>query len=653
MSYSRNLCVSECVSVKDCDAVLVKDVKMFNVSNEDKNHLVYYLGINTWCMMLGDYSDSGSMVQILRDHILYYGLIPTIKDCSEYADVLIQQMSLSDDSDIVLDCVSTYGDANHYGWLFDIVQAVYNNNGFKEVLQILRYLKRLTLDLTVDQGELEKLESINNSVKMRDRRGYFNSVITPYMQECAQAYCKPWRPDAFSKTFSNGAAADAKPPRVHKVAALSKACVYQVDSYGSSTHVGYPSPDQNPDMWTVSPILVPKNLEKKRVIAPEHAFRQWEMSALSTMLDKNMAMISSRQCDYPIILLHNQSVSRIAAQLSANPNSYRRYATVDMSYASDFVSEALVREIFGPYASDICQYTAKFLKFKKKRGSKRVRKYLYSTAGSRMTFPVESIVFASIAYAATCVTSHLLGGVTLLRPIVYGDDTMVDERAAPLILSLLEYFGFKVNVSKSFCAGYFKESCGVESWSGMDVSSSFFPRHDFQNRSNGKVCADDIAAICDLQHRLFNCRTASSFLIDYVRDQMPRMTSHFPSTDCSDLWELDAKPVVKHVKPITVKTAYWESEKGKGLHGKVVKKFRETIYPGYDLRYHYAISSKSIKDNDAVLDEIWEQSIYMEYLQKGPLYLDDYSRRAGASTSRKRATDRFAQKSFYKLVPED
>lgn len=624
MSYSQQLRMTECIDSKGVDAIIAKDVKEFSITDCDANHMAYYTCINTWCLMLADYSNSEDIAKILLRHIKYYGMIHTIKECDSYADVLIRQLSYIDDVQHVIE-LEKYRDDIHKLWIVDLIMPIHERLSLREVLQFLRFPKRLTLHLDIDQGELTNLLNINNGVKLRDRKGY-DRHLTPYMVDAAKAYCSPWRPDAFPRSFSNGAAADSRPPRIHKIRAMRNSRITQYDLDGNILCCSYPNQYMDPDMWTVSPILVPKNVEKKRVIAPEHAWRQYHMSNYSTMLDHNMERVSRADNEFPVILLHDQSVSRYAALLSANPNNYRRYATIDLSNASDRVSESLVRTIF-PHASDICRYTAKYLQF----GKKRVTKYLYSTAGSRMTFPVESIVFASIAYACTQYHKLFTNNLTLLRPIVYGDDIMVDERVAQLTIEVLEDYGFSVNVSKSFSSGYFKESCGVESWLGMDVSSSFFPRHQFSNRKNGKACADDIASLCELQHRVFHCRTASSFLIDFVRTLMPRMTSHYPQTDCSDLWEVDPKPVIR-------------DRRGKEFIPD------DPIYMGY---WYYSIASKSEVDVDPDLDELFEYFIYMEYLEKGPLYLDDVSKAVGVSTSRKRMTDRFSQKSFYKLTMGD
>jgi hypothetical protein len=59
---------------------------------------------------------------------------------------------------------------------------------------------------------------------------------------------------------------------------------------------------------------------------------------------------------------------------------------------------------------------------------------------------------------------------------VYGDDLIVPADEAPAICETLELFGFKVNRHKSFWAGKFRESCGVDAYDGDDVTPTYVRR---------------------------------------------------------------------------------------------------------------------------------------------------------------------------------
>jgi hypothetical protein len=53
---------------------------------------------------------------------------------------------------------------------------------------------------------------------------------------------------------------------------------------------------------------------------------------------------------------------------------------------------------------------------------------------------------------------------------VYGDDIVVHSADAENAMHILESFGFVVNRDKSFVKGFFKESCGVDAFHGVDVT---------------------------------------------------------------------------------------------------------------------------------------------------------------------------------------
>jgi hypothetical protein len=56
---------------------------------------------------------------------------------------------------------------------------------------------------------------------------------------------------------------------------------------------------------------------------------------------------------------------------------------------------------------------------------------------------------------------------------VYGDDMIAPVDAFETIVDLLESLGFKVNLSKTFSKGKFRESCGIDAWDGVNVTPSY------------------------------------------------------------------------------------------------------------------------------------------------------------------------------------
>jgi hypothetical protein len=149
-------------------------------------------------------------------------------------------------------------------------------------------------------------------------------------------------------------------------------------------------------------------------------------------------------------------------------------ATLDLSEASDRVANWLVEELFGDFpnfleAIQACRSTRCQLP-----SGEVIPLLKFASMGSALTFPIEAIVFSSIAIlgclgASTPPTlSHIKGLVGSVR--VYGDDIIVPSDKAVVVTELLGAFGFQVNRHKSFWTGPFRESCGKEYFLGKDVS---------------------------------------------------------------------------------------------------------------------------------------------------------------------------------------
>jgi hypothetical protein len=95
--------------------------------------------------------------------------------------------------------------------------------------------------------------------------------------------------------------------------------------------------------------------------------------------------------------------------------------------------------------------------------------------GSALTFPIEAMVFSTIAFMGIAQAKQRPLNEGLIQEYrrsvrVYGDDLIVPTDCAHWIKLFLEAFGLVVNNSKSFTTGNFRESCGKEYFRGTDVS---------------------------------------------------------------------------------------------------------------------------------------------------------------------------------------
>jgi hypothetical protein len=95
--------------------------------------------------------------------------------------------------------------------------------------------------------------------------------------------------------------------------------------------------------------------------------------------------------------------------------------------------------------------------------------------GSALTFPVEAMYFYTIVVLALLRASKLdctwsAVWETTRRVFIYGDDIIVPVEHAEAVMDCLQEYNCKVNVSKTFYSGKFRESCGTDAYDGMDVT---------------------------------------------------------------------------------------------------------------------------------------------------------------------------------------
>jgi hypothetical protein len=95
--------------------------------------------------------------------------------------------------------------------------------------------------------------------------------------------------------------------------------------------------------------------------------------------------------------------------------------------------------------------------------------------GSAITFPVQSILFAVVAISETLFNEGLLATYDNIRHVarrvrVFGDDIIVPIHAHEDVVDMLHYLRLKVNHTKTFATGKFRESCGFDAYDGHDVT---------------------------------------------------------------------------------------------------------------------------------------------------------------------------------------
>jgi hypothetical protein len=221
-------------------------------------------------------------------------------------------------------------------------------------------------------------------------------------------------------------------------------------------------------------IAVPKTYKGPRLIASEPIAHQFLQQGLMNWFRENLDPILRNSIDFT-----SQQPSRDAA-LAASWDGVN--ATVDLSSASDRLSCWTVERAFGSNQSLLnalhavrtrcvvdATGTDPLMSIKLKK---------FAAQGSAVTFPVQTIIYAGLCYAAVAfVDNKDLGRgrrrklASISRKVrVFGDDIILPERAVPILSVLLESLKLKVNVEKTHTTGSFRESCGMDAWRGNDVT---------------------------------------------------------------------------------------------------------------------------------------------------------------------------------------
>lgn len=216
--------------------------------------------------------------------------------------------------------------------------------------------------------------------------------------------------------------------------------------------------------------VVPKTQKAPRLIAAEPTANQWCQQSLWYFLrDRIGDTVLSDSIDF-----ERQDLSGKAA---LRASLTRQEATVDLSSASDRLSCWVIERLFRANYSLMRGFTSVRTRFvlndidKKSPQLYELRKF--ASMGSALTFPVQSLTFFIICVAAGLMTEGVWDSEWkrfAQRVRVYGDDLIVPVSWMPCVRRLLELLFLKVNESKTFTNGKFRESCGTDAYDGEVVT---------------------------------------------------------------------------------------------------------------------------------------------------------------------------------------
>nr|UJQ85554.1 MAG: putative replicase protein [Leviviridae sp.] len=222
-------------------------------------------------------------------------------------------------------------------------------------------------------------------------------------------------------------------------------------------------------------IAVPKTQKGPRLIASEPTANQWCQQAIEEFLQSGVERTPLRG----MINFFDQTPNQRRALRASQDGGH---CTIDLSSASDRVSCWLVERIFRRNESLLEAFAAVrtlYISNDIDRMSPKIHRIRkFTTMGSALTFPVQSYIYAIIAIGTMLYEQRAKATIAAIRDCakeaqVFGDDIILPNAYAGAMIRNLEDLGFKVNTTKTFYTGKFRESCGVDAFGGTNVTPAY------------------------------------------------------------------------------------------------------------------------------------------------------------------------------------
>lgn len=280
--------------------------------------------------------------------------------------------------------------------------------------------------------------------------------------------------------------------------------------------VTWESPDQE---TPVKVITVPKTAKGPRVIAMEPTYVQYAQQGVKDLVYKAV-----RETEVGKFLefedqTRNQQHARRGSVSGLT-------ATLDLSEASDRVSWKLVKEIFSSWPTFL-EWLDATRSRKADVGDSVIELSKFASMGSALCFPVEAMVFLTIIIATIeertgARYSSDESDVWAAYVSVYGDDLVVPALLADDVAARLGEAGLKVNRSKSFSKGKFRESCGHDYYDGQYVTSVRVRTMPPAHRSD----VQEIVSWSSLRNQLYESGLWASAA--WIDEHLTRLLRHYP-----------------------------------------------------------------------------------------------------------------------------
>jgi hypothetical protein len=239
---------------------------------------------------------------------------------------------------------------------------------------------------------------------------------------------------------------------------------------------------------------VPKTQKGPRLIACEPTAHQWIQGGLQRWFEDAIRR-------HPLGLSIDFSNQEYSKEMALEASRTGNFCTVDLSAASDRLSTRLVEYIFQSNITILDALHAsrsRLLVIPKEITGEAVDKHLclskFAPMGSACTFPVQTVVFTILSHFAIMVTEGdndvsmeaFRKRSSLVR--VFGDDIIVPNHVYPVLRQILESVLLRVNDSKSYHEGFFREACGLDAYGGFDVTPAYL-RNEYNARDPASMAS--------------------------------------------------------------------------------------------------------------------------------------------------------------------
>jgi len=238
-------------------------------------------------------------------------------------------------------------------------------------------------------------------------------------------------------------------------------------------------------------IAVPKTLKGPRLIASEPVSHQWCQQSIKDYLTTRLAKTPISESIHFRDQTENQEFARRASHTQS-------HVTVDLSSASDRLSCWTVERCFRRLPSLVAALHASRTRWVVNTIDRKSPKYhvlrKFACMGSACTFPVQSFVFSILAISSVLYSRGERVTLKSVRRVsqevrVFGDDIIIPSDSWVVLQGLLRHLGLKVNHSKTYENGKFRESCGLDAYDGHDVTPTYTMTYPDASRPESIVSA--------------------------------------------------------------------------------------------------------------------------------------------------------------------